>query len=348
MQTIKPIQIIFAVLALGALGILLRSYSHKKESTDSKNVPAQLNLQKNNNLKLPSQFNPQFFIDRWNIKNKLASGGSAGLPDEQEREKQRQQLLFDAAYQVFSICKDYQDADDYIKRGSQVSKSDCIGYPEVAVMVGPEQLPQLYNMLQDPEYAPYYHNIVQMIGYTGHDEKSADVLWDFFQRDADYWTENSSPNNKHAKILSLSLIGINGSEKYDPMLRKAATAEGALELAANWINSPYLYKKMGFYSPDDVIRRIQFLAFEGLIYTQRPENIEIVRQMYQKEYDLVKNTNNITPLFGALVDSMAYQDFVANNSLEFLLIMQSSQSQTIFMKIIRPYLDKYGWYPFKQ
>jgi len=171
-------------------------------------------------------------------------------------------------------------------------------------------------MLNDETYAANWHNISRVIGFVSHDLASADVLWDYFQRsDREYFS--AAPSILSGKIYCLALIGKIGAPQYDQVLQRAATLEGAEDLARNWINQAEVEPVS---NRDAVLRRIRSSALKGLIYSQEPENIRFVQQLYEQEREYCNKNNTKTEFMSALIDCMGYQDYIAEHGLDFLLM----------------------------
>ena len=54
----------------------------------------------------------------------------------------------------------------------------------------------------------------------------------------------------------------------------------------------------------------------GLVYTQKPENLELVRKMYEQEHALCQQQKASTKLHGQLVDAMAFQDVISEIGMD--------------------------------
>jgi len=240
------------------------------------------------------------------------------------------------ALDLITLAQDYSSTQDFIVR-FVANPQARMRYHWVIGMIGEEDMPQLYGMLNDETYAANWHNISRVIGWVSHDSASADVLWDFFQRDdSEYFSD--APSSLSGKIYCLALIGKIGAPQYDQVLRQAATLEGAEEIAHNWIEQAEVEQVS---NRDAVLRRIRSSALKGLIYSQEPENIRFARQLYEQELEYCNTNNTKTKFMSALTDCMGYQDYIAEHGLDFLLmeISVGSPARESLMSHIR----KYSW-----
>jgi len=223
------------------------------------------------------------------------------------------------ALDLITLAQDYSSTQDFIERFVANPKARML-YHWVIGMIGEEDMPQLYGMLNDETYAANWHNISQMIGLVSHDPASANVLWDFFQRDdSEYFS--AAPSSLSGKIYSLALMGKIGVPQYDQVLRQAATLEGAEELARNWIEQAEVEQVS---NRDRVLIHIRSSAMKGLIYSQKPENIRFVQQLYKQELEYCNTNNTKTKFMSALIDCMGYQDYIEEHGLD-LLFLEISQ-----------------------
>jgi hypothetical protein len=85
---------------------------------------------------------------------------------------------------------------------------DGMSYDLTCRLITKDKLPMLYQMLNDKDYAPYWHNVARVIGYISNDSNSVPVLLSYFQRD-----DGSEVSSLVGKIWSIALIGKIGGDK---------------------------------------------------------------------------------------------------------------------------------------
>ena len=220
------------------------------------------------------------------------------------------------ALELINLAQDYSSTQDFIERGVAGNPGAPMRYHYVIGMIGEEDMPQLYGMLNDEMYAANWHNISNVIGSVSHNPASADVLWDYFQRDdSEYFSATRS--SLVGKIYALAWIGKIGAPQYDQVLRQAATLEGAEDLARNWIEQAEVEQVS---SKDLSLILIRSRAMTGLIFSQKPENIRFVQQLYEQEREYCNTNNTKTEFMSALTSCMGYQDYIAEHGLDFLLM----------------------------
>ena len=241
------------------------------------------------------------------------------------------------ALDLITLAQDYSSSQDFIERGVAGNPGPRMLYHWVIGMIGEEDMPQLYGMLNDETYAAKWRNISTVIGSVSHNPVSADVLWDFFQRDdSEYFSAERS--SLLGKIYALAWIGKIGSPQYDQVLQRAATLEGAEEFARNWVNQAEVEQVS---SRDAALRHIRSSALKGLIYSQEPENIRFVQQLYEQELENCNTNNTKTKFMSALTDCMGYQDYIEEHGLDFLL-MEISVSPPL-RESLASHIRKYSW-----
>jgi len=241
------------------------------------------------------------------------------------------------ALELITLAQDYSSTQDFIERWVAGDPQARMLYHWVIGMIGEEDMPQLYDMLSDETYAANWHNISNVIGLFSHNPASADVLWDYFQRDdSEYFS--AAPSSLTGKIYALAWIGKIGAPQYDQVLRQAATLEGAEEIARNWVNQAEVEQVSNRAS---VLRRIRSSALKGLIYSQEPENIRFVQQLYEQELEYCNTNNTKTKFMSALIDCMGYQDYIEDHGLDFLL-MEISVGSPLRESLVS-HIRKYSW-----
>jgi len=236
------------------------------------------------------------------------------------------------AGQAFFDAK-YSDPREFVK----LKWRDGMPYEKARQLIQKEKLPLLYDMLEDRRYALYWHYVARLIGYISDDPNSVPVLLRYFERD-----DGENISLLVGKIWSIAFIGKIGGDQADVILQKAVTEDGAAELVAAWINKELWPDKT--WSKKEAIEYIRNAAMQGLVYTGKPENIDIVKKLYEKEVAFVINNKKPTKLCAYLIDAMAAKDFIAENGLESYLMLHGSKK----VRTLWPYLKKYGPPPPKK
>jgi len=218
-------------------------------------------------------------------------------------------------------------------------------YKTARRLIKEDKLPLLYEMLEDKSYAPYWHKVALLIGYVSEDPNSVPVLLHYFQRD-DSWNWKSVDRmvgipRIGGKVSALKWIGKIGGDEADIILRDAVTEQGAARLANAWIEGDLLPNSSTFESKENVVELIRGRAAKGLVYSGRPENIDIVKLLYAQEDAYCRTNRKVTRLYNGLVDAMATQAFIAENSRESLLNISGASNH---LDIIEPYIRKYAWH----
>lgn len=174
-------------------------------------------------------------------------------------------------------------------------------------------LSELHAMVLDPKEAPDARmRAATIIGYLGSGKSSVNVLVESVTRPEDF-AAPTSPNipasaRVTAKVRALEWAGLAGKDDASAILRKAITPQGAAELAAQWIDSPALPNVNG--GKDAILDAIRGRAAIGLVYSQVPENLELVEETYQRsEAERPAFTN-------LLSEAMARRDMIADMGME--------------------------------
>ncbi|MHC4109888.1 MAG: hypothetical protein ACYSUY_02375 [Planctomycetota bacterium] len=218
----------------------------------------------------------------------------------------------------------YSDPREYVKRDN-----NAIRYEEARRLISKDKLPLLHEMLEDKTYAPYRHNIAELIGYISDDPTSVPVLFRYFQSN-----ESGNISSLFIKPGAIKWIGKIGGDEADLILRKAVTEQGAVNLAEWLDDKPWPRKGM---KRKHVIGFIRQAAMTGLVLTGKAENIRLVEEIYEQELPSAIRTKKATMVFGGAIDALAIKDFIAENGLEAYLSLYGNNR----LKKLRPYLRKY-------
>jgi hypothetical protein len=196
-----------------------------------------------------------------------------------------------------------------------------------------DQLPLLYELLANATYAPYWHNIARIIGYISDDPNSIPVLLTYFQRDDGSLVESVS-----GKIYTIALIGKIGGEKADPILKKALTQEGVEELAKLWIDKGE-WNRSNILTKDRVITSTQSAALQGLVFSGKKENWDIVEKLYNEQKEISLKNGKQTDIMSALVDAMTIKALIADNKNDVESYFRIDSK--VKFQALKPHSDKY-------
>ncbi|MHC4527181.1 MAG: WD40 domain-containing protein, partial [Planctomycetota bacterium] len=212
-----------------------------------------------------------------------------------------------------------------------------------------DELPQLYRMLQDKDWAPYWHIIAKTIGYVSFeadsvegDSESTAVLLDYFERD-EVWNF-THVEKVSGKVRALGWIGLSGGPEADLVLRKAVTKEGALELAKNWINQEWEFPDSTAWSETEYLASvINGEAFKGLVWTGKPENIERVEKLWSEQQAYVRDYPDLVTAFGMrvyseLCDAVSIHDAIADIGREAFFCTLGDPTEQ--WELLGPYIRK--------
>jgi hypothetical protein len=218
---------------------------------------------------------------------------------------------------------------EFIKKDGQWGQ---VRYGITREVITKDKLPILYKLLDDDEYAPYWHKVVAAIGYASDDPNSVNVLLKFIRRNDN---KKVDMHSIMGKSWAFAMIGLIGGDTADSILRKSVTKEGAKELTKDWINEKSL---PGIVDNEGMITFIQRHSLTGLVLSGKPENLALVEKLYNEQKEISIKNHERTELISDLISSMAEKDYIADISLEAYLNEFNSGIDTGAMT---PYLDKY-------
>lgn len=210
-----------------------------------------------------------------------------------------------------------------------------MNYIKLKQTVKKDQLPLLYQLLADAGYAPYWDNVARIIGYISDDPNSIPVLLAYYQRN-----DGSMVEPLVGKIWSIALIGKIGGEKADPILKKAITKEGVEELAKSWINEEKWKNGRDTRGKDFVIEYTQNAAIQGLVYTGKKENWDLVEKLYNEQKELSLKGGKQTSIMSYLVDAMSIKALIADNKNDVESYFRIDSQ--VKLQALRPYIEKYS------
>jgi len=222
----------------------------------------------------------------------------------------------------------YSDIRDYVKNGQ-------IFYKRTREMFDKDDLPELYEMLKDDKYAPYWHDVSTVIGFISDDPNSVPFLLDYLQRD-----DGAKNFSMLGKLWSLAWIGKIGGKEADSILRKAITEEGARELVKDWIADEAWQDKFLKENKDRIIPSIRYNALEGLAFSKSQENHDFLEKLYKEHFDISMDNRAPTDLMSPLVDAMANKAYIADHGIEdyFNIAWHTDNGN-----IIGPYIQRYSF-----
>ena len=140
-----------------------------------------------------------------------------------------------------------------------------------------EDVPELLAMLDDPWQSPNWRKIASVLGYIDKEQQSVGTLILFIQRGED-WESLPLPlllDAMLAKADAIRSLGFIGGDPAIGALRLLITEEGLDQFLSEWIHDG----TPGF--PISRRTHIRGQAALGLVYTQDPENIRLVDELYQ-------------------------------------------------------------------
>ncbi|MHC4527560.1 MAG: hypothetical protein ACYS29_06770, partial [Planctomycetota bacterium] len=218
-------------------------------------------------------------------------------------------------------------------------------YKETRRLITNDKLPLLHEMLEDKKYAGDWHKIARLIGYVSDDPNSVPVLLRYFQRD-DSWNWKGTGNHAvgyrrlSGKIDALQWIGKLGGDESGTLLSRAVTEDGAAQVAKAWLADKLIPDSSTFGAMGNTVVFIRGRAAMGLVFTRKPENVAIVRDLATKEITYCAENQKYTRLYSPLVSAMVYDDFIEDHDLESLFNLFGSRERR---KALRPYIRKYKW-----
>jgi hypothetical protein len=221
----------------------------------------------------------------------------------------------------------------------QLKWHEGMSYKHAKRLITKDKLPILYKMLKDKNYASEWAKVATLIGYVSDDPCSVPVLLEYIKRD-DKWNWNvadraTSIGRLLGKISALIWIGKIGGEQANIILKNSATEQGAAQLAKNWIEGQL---PTSVKSKEEIIDYIRSNAVMGLIYSRKPENIEIARQLFTKEEARCRKNREETEFYRGSASAIAIQDFAEENGFDTYLNFLGTNQH---INAMIPYLTKY-------
>jgi hypothetical protein len=216
-----------------------------------------------------------------------------------------------------------------------------VSYSTVRDVLDLEDLPALYQALDDEDLRPYWYRIAEVIAYVSDrpNTESAEALLRYARRN-DGW--ELLQNKSHQRMLimgkarAVAWVGLVGGPDYYGLLRKVLTQEGAIELAAEWMNAATLPRSWG-RDPSELIGVIQGRAALGLVYTGDAENLRLLEATHESEGKKPHSERRVSKSWSGLVSAMATKAFIEDHGAEAWLELQGDSRQ---LDRIRPYIYK--------
>ena len=277
------------------------------------------------------------------IQNVKASETSEGVIDKLANGVAGENMIQDS-YGTVSLeqARTWISQHPEIDRILKNKRTSRMPYDLVKKTVSSDQLPFLYRLLDDKEYASNYYEIASVISYISDDPNSVPVLVKYFQRN------DGVQLNTTVKIENLSYIGMIGVKEADSVLRKAITEEGARELIKGWTKglSPVETR----FVNSKVIMDIQSAAVNGLVFTGKAENWKIVEDLYNQNKEIAIKKGDTNSFMNQLGIAMGTRDFIIdnNNDVEayFRIMHDGYQTRDSMTSYYKKYLDFANEMPF--
>ncbi|MHC4646172.1 MAG: LamG domain-containing protein [Planctomycetota bacterium] len=232
----------------------------------------------------------------------------------------------------------YSDPRQFVRKAPGFE--GAFPYSEAKMYIWKDQLPMLYEMLEDANYAPYWHNVARLIGYVSDDPNSIPHLLSYFKKDDSYnFRTTANLDNFVGKIWCLAHIGMIGGDRADTILKEAVTLEGAAKLAENWIDGRLVENNRRWGQKDEVLSYLRSAAIHGLVYTDKQENIEIVKRMYFGN-GADREHNPTMRLF--LLEGVVISEYIRHHGREAFFQLCGNANK--LLEALDPYFIKYRAY----
>lgn len=220
-----------------------------------------------------------------------------------------------------------------------------------------EKIPCLYPLLADRNYACSWGNVATLIAFLGEGDEAVNAMLDYIQRSdpLDLVPERNRDELIAGKIRAVSGVGFLKGEKVDDFLKEMLTPKGATSCVSSWGYNilPRMWQDQREY----MSIMLRGKAAQGLVYTQKKDNIRIVKTLYDttlaelssdlKERQKIfpeakvtrKDLNQVeVALLSQLVDAMAIRDFIKKNGLQAYYEIHNSEREGHYL---HPYLRKH-------
>jgi hypothetical protein len=216
--------------------------------------------------------------------------------------------------------------------------------------VKPEQLAELYKMLDDPAFSLHWGNIARIIGLVARQSENPEavgVLLGYTTRAEDWRGQNrhTQSGGGQGKIFALHSVGMIGGKLADETLRQAVTLQGAQNMIRHWADKSPEMLPGAFGSMRSIARNVRGSAAVGLILTREPENIAIVQQAYEQEHVYPEDWQQKGLCYAdmsVMTDAMAFGEMISDRGWEYYLERTGTEEE---FRALTPYLDKYISYP---
>jgi len=223
------------------------------------------------------------------------------------------------------------------KEFARLEWQDDVPYRLARKLFGERSAPQFRALLEDKEYAPTWYRVAPVIAFTSRTPESAQAILAYVQRREDVSELHTPTAHRRidGKIAALRLLGLYQFQDQwtDEVLRQALTSDGAALLAQQWIDH-----LPNSYSKDKAIYLIQGSGAAGLVFSQKADNLRLVREAYEKETERCRREGKSSPLRGQLVDALIWQELIGEKGMEDFLDLRGGDG------LIREALARVGKY----
>lgn len=219
-----------------------------------------------------------------------------------------------------------------------------VRYDDVRQLLDTDDLLELYELLEDPQYQEYWHRTAEVIAYLSDrpNEKTADVLLAYSRRQDDW---SKLPEQRRwfeamGKIRALSWVGMTGTQRHQEILRKVLDEQGAIAFAEDWINGPLPAP----WNEDrsQAVANLQGYAAIGLVYAGGQENWTAVEHLYRMEHKACIEEQRVTQLYNGLITAMAERDVIEEVGLDRW--MEYSGQGGDREEVLQPHIFNYAWH----
>jgi len=164
-------------------------------------------------------------------------------------------------------------------------RSNGLRYATLTHDLGVESLPSLYAILSERTHFLDWNRVATAIAYLGENTRSFEVLVDYVQRFDDWQLLPDADGIQliWGKAKAFRLLGLAGGIQGDRLMASVLTSPEKTEaFLAKWIGYPI---PRGFGDRSRIVREARCAAALGLVFTQRDEDIELVRAMHRRSSD---------------------------------------------------------------
>jgi formylglycine-generating enzyme len=229
----------------------------------------------------------------------------------------------------------------------RVVKRRQLTFEYVRSHVRQDQLPQLYKMLKDPALIGRSEAVASTIAYVAwnsKDDLAAEALIGYITRTDDWrgLDEKGERTLIYRRLTAGELFGLIGGKLANETLRRWIAPDGAKELAVAWGAKTSQH----YQTEANLTHQIRYHAAVGLVLTQDPSNIALVKETYERESVYPKDWKEkglYLRDMNTMTHAMVTQAFIEDHGIDAWL-RQLGQGHQL-MNDLSPYFDKYMSYP---